>query len=265
VSEPAPVAIEDWIDLHGYAPREIPSVAREYVEAAARRGIFEVRLVHGRGRGVQRRRVQEVLASHWLVLGFRDAPAARGGWGATLAWLRALDRRGRARFTWDAPRDTDAYRAASRRLLEHALASACSVRFAVSERKPAVLRLSFALPFVRRVRGPDGASVLAQLERELGPPRSTKRSRERWGATQRFTSLFADYALDGRTRAYLRERALPEDWDQFAGLPEDPTLLDADGEPLLETLSSDAQVTLSLTREEYEKLGTEAVRFVRVG
>lgn len=265
MSEPAPVEVEDWIDLHGYAPREIPEVAREYVETAARRGLFEVRLVHGRGRGVQRRRVQDMLASHWLVHGFRDAPAPRGGWGATLARLRALDRRERARFMWDAPRDEDDDRAGFRRLLDHAFESAHSVRFAVSERAPALLQLSFAPPFLRRVKGADGASVLARLEQELGAPSETRRSRERWGATQRFTSVFVDYALDDRARGTLRERALPEDWDQFAGLPEDPSLLDAAGEPLLETRSHEAQVTLSLTLDEYEKLRAEGVRFVQLG
>jgi len=83
------IEIEDAIDLHGFQPREIPSVVEEYVCAAAEKGFREVRLIHGRGKGVQRRRVQEVLEAHPLVEQYADAPAYRGGWGATIAWLRA--------------------------------------------------------------------------------------------------------------------------------------------------------------------------------
>jgi dsDNA-specific endonuclease/ATPase MutS2 len=86
--EPGVIAIEDAIDLHGFAPRDIPSVVEAYLEAAAERGLSEVRLIHGRGKGVQRRRVQEILAAHPLVERYADAPAYRGGWGATIAWLR---------------------------------------------------------------------------------------------------------------------------------------------------------------------------------
>jgi DNA-nicking Smr family endonuclease len=89
--EEKPVAvleIEDSIDLHCFQPREIPDVVASYLEAAAEKGFREVRLIHGRGIGHQRRRVREVLARHPLVSEFADAPAARGGWGATLAWLR---------------------------------------------------------------------------------------------------------------------------------------------------------------------------------
>jgi DNA-nicking Smr family endonuclease len=82
------VPIEDSIDLHGFQPRDIPSVVEEYVRAAAEQGFREVRLIHGRGIGFQRQRVREVLAQCAEVERFADAPATRGGWGATLAWLR---------------------------------------------------------------------------------------------------------------------------------------------------------------------------------
>ena len=72
--EPVVVPIEDAIDLHPFAPREIPSVVESYLEAAQQAGFTEVRLIHGRGRGVQRARVQKLLASHPLVASFRDAP-----------------------------------------------------------------------------------------------------------------------------------------------------------------------------------------------
>lgn len=80
--------IEDSIDLHTFAPRDVASVVEEYLHEARRRGFTEVRVIHGRGKGVQRRVVQSVLARHPAVDAFRDAPASRGGWGATLVWLR---------------------------------------------------------------------------------------------------------------------------------------------------------------------------------
>lgn len=83
------IEIEDAIDLHGFVPKEIPAVVESYIEAAALQGLTEVRLIHGRGKGVQRRRVQDLLARHPLVESFGDAPSYQGGWGATIARLRA--------------------------------------------------------------------------------------------------------------------------------------------------------------------------------
>lgn len=84
---PRVLPIEDAIDLHGFAPRDVPSVVESYLEAAAAKGYREVRLIHGRGKGVQRKRVRELLAGHPLVESFGDAPGQRGGWGATLVQL----------------------------------------------------------------------------------------------------------------------------------------------------------------------------------
>lgn len=82
------VPIEEVLDLHPFAPREIPDVVCSYLEVAHAAGFREVRLIHGRGIGVQRKRVQATLARHPLVERFADAPPDRGGWGATIAWLR---------------------------------------------------------------------------------------------------------------------------------------------------------------------------------
>jgi len=91
------VPIEDSIDLHTFAPRDIPDVVEAYVEAAAERGYREVRLIHGKGKGVQRGRVQQTLGRHPLVETFFDAPPERGAWGATVARLRLpADARGSA-------------------------------------------------------------------------------------------------------------------------------------------------------------------------
>ena len=82
------IPIEDALDLHAFAPRDIAAVVSDYLEAAHARGFVEVRLIHGRGIGVQRRIVQSLLARHPLVVAFADAPPERGGFGATLVRLR---------------------------------------------------------------------------------------------------------------------------------------------------------------------------------
>ena len=81
------VPIEQEIDLHAFAPRDIPSVVEEYIAEAARLGFREVRVVHGRGRGVQRGIVQATLERLPQVEAFRDDTASH--LGATLVWLRA--------------------------------------------------------------------------------------------------------------------------------------------------------------------------------
>ena len=87
-AETVVVPVEDSIDLHPFAPRDVPQVVADFLEAAHARGFREVRLIHGRGIGVQRERVRSLLAKHTLVEGFRDAPPERGGWGATVAFLK---------------------------------------------------------------------------------------------------------------------------------------------------------------------------------
>lgn len=86
--DPTVVPIEDALDLHTFAPRDIPSVVAAYLEEAVTRGFAEVRLIHGKGKGVQRAVVQRLLYSHPLVLRFFDASEDRGGWGATVVVLR---------------------------------------------------------------------------------------------------------------------------------------------------------------------------------
>ena len=80
--------VEDSLDLHSFSPASIPDVVEDYLEAAHDRGLREVRLIHGRGIGVQRERVRSLLARHALVEAFHDAPPDRGGWGATVAHLK---------------------------------------------------------------------------------------------------------------------------------------------------------------------------------
>jgi len=85
VDGPVRIPIERELDLHPFSPRDIPSVVAEYVRAAAAAGLREVRLVHGRGRGVQRGIVQAALDRHPNVVEFWDDSAAH--LGATIARL----------------------------------------------------------------------------------------------------------------------------------------------------------------------------------
>jgi DNA-nicking Smr family endonuclease len=80
------VPIEDSLDLHAFAPRDVRSVVEEYVTAAHQAGLREVRLIHGRGKGIQRGIVQAALEAHPLVEEFWDAGESH--LGATVARLR---------------------------------------------------------------------------------------------------------------------------------------------------------------------------------
>jgi dsDNA-specific endonuclease/ATPase MutS2 len=84
------IPVEGELDLHAFAPRDIPSVVDEYVEAAAAAGLTEVRLIHGRGRGVQRGIVQHALERHARVEAFWDDADAH--LGATIARLAVVSR-----------------------------------------------------------------------------------------------------------------------------------------------------------------------------
>jgi DNA-nicking Smr family endonuclease len=83
------IPIESVLDLHTFNPRDIKSVVEEYVTAAWEHGLREVRLIHGRGRGIQRGIVQQALERHPLVVEFWDAPESH--LGATVARLRDQD------------------------------------------------------------------------------------------------------------------------------------------------------------------------------
>ena len=89
IPEEIVLPIERHIDLHPFRPREIRSVVESYLEQAIAKGFDEVRLIHGRGIGVQREIIRSLLDKHPAVLGFADAPPQRGGWGATVVRLAA--------------------------------------------------------------------------------------------------------------------------------------------------------------------------------
>lgn len=87
-SDAVRVEITDVLDLHAFAPADVPDLVRHYLEEALARGLYEVRIIHGRGSGVQRRTVRSILRKHLNVVGFDDAPPQLGGWGATCVSLR---------------------------------------------------------------------------------------------------------------------------------------------------------------------------------
>jgi DNA-nicking Smr family endonuclease len=86
--EPVNIPIEDSIDLHPFQPKEIRDVALEYLHEARARGFRQVRLIHGRGIGVQRERIHSLLRSLDFVESFTDADPTGGGWGATVVLLQ---------------------------------------------------------------------------------------------------------------------------------------------------------------------------------
>jgi DNA-nicking Smr family endonuclease len=86
--EPVEIPIEDTLDLHPFRPSEIRDVARDYLEQANARGFRQVRLIHGRGIGVQRERIRSLLEKLEFVEAFHDADGMGGGWGATVVLFK---------------------------------------------------------------------------------------------------------------------------------------------------------------------------------
>jgi dsDNA-specific endonuclease/ATPase MutS2 len=79
--------VTDVFDLHSVPPRDVREVVEAYLEEAHRLGFKALRIIHGRGIGVQREVVRAVLARTAFVLDYRDAPGEAGGWGATIVTL----------------------------------------------------------------------------------------------------------------------------------------------------------------------------------
>jgi hypothetical protein len=89
--------IEDSLDLHTFDPREVKDLLHDYLDAARHKGLQEVLIIHGKGQGVLRQRVHQVLqAAHAGVASFSNAEPGRGGWGATVVRLVPADAGGAA-------------------------------------------------------------------------------------------------------------------------------------------------------------------------
>src|ERR687892_2147620 len=82
--EPVEIEITDVFDLHTIPPRDVKRVVEEYLQLAREKGFRSVRIIHGKGVGVQREMVRSILARTSFVADWVDAPAAAGGWGATI-------------------------------------------------------------------------------------------------------------------------------------------------------------------------------------
>jgi dsDNA-specific endonuclease/ATPase MutS2 len=83
-NQPIRIPIEDVLDLHTVSPRDVTPVVEEYLSEAHRMGFRAVRIIHGRGIGVQRDTIRQILGRTPFVESFGDAPAEAGGWGATI-------------------------------------------------------------------------------------------------------------------------------------------------------------------------------------
>jgi dsDNA-specific endonuclease/ATPase MutS2 len=88
IDDPVHIPITDIFDLHSVLPRDVEGAVEEYLREANRLGLKALRIIHGRGIGVQRETVRRVLARTPFVVFFGDAPAEAGGWGATVVTLR---------------------------------------------------------------------------------------------------------------------------------------------------------------------------------
>ena len=84
--EPVPIPIDGVLDLHTFSPKDVGSVVQEYLRACEKKGILEVRIIHGKGKGILRRKVHAILERHPRVVSFRLDPGT-SGWGATLVHL----------------------------------------------------------------------------------------------------------------------------------------------------------------------------------
>lgn len=85
--DPVVLPLKDVLDLHPFAPKDIRSVIEEYLTQCCEVGFSSVRLIHGKGRGVQRESIHALLARLPFVTAFVDAPPEAGGWGATIVSL----------------------------------------------------------------------------------------------------------------------------------------------------------------------------------
>lgn len=96
--EPIEFPITDVLDLHTFRPAEVPDLLDDYFQACVEKGIFSVRVIHGKGTGALKKRVRAILDRHRLVAGYAEAPVGVGGWGATLVELRIVPPEPNPRF-----------------------------------------------------------------------------------------------------------------------------------------------------------------------
>ena len=86
--EPIQIPIEDVLDLHTFRPKDIADLLENYFDECLKADIFSVRVIHGKGKGIQKRQVHRILQKSPQVKSFKDAPPEAGGWGATIVELK---------------------------------------------------------------------------------------------------------------------------------------------------------------------------------
>ena len=87
--QPVKMPIEDILDLHTFNPKDLADLFVDYFDACIDEGIYSVRIIHGKGQGILKKRVQGLLKKNSMVKTFQDAPPEAGGWGATLVELKS--------------------------------------------------------------------------------------------------------------------------------------------------------------------------------
>ena len=87
--KPVVIPIGDTLDLHTFNPKEVRDLLEDYFAECIRQGIFAVRVVHGKGRGILKQKVHGALKRNPTVESFQNAPPEAGGWGATLVTLKS--------------------------------------------------------------------------------------------------------------------------------------------------------------------------------
>ncbi len=90
MEDPIELPIDGVLDLHTFLPREINDLINDYIEACLDKGIFDIRIIHGKGKGILRNRVYALLERHPQVESFEQAPLESGGWGAVLVRLKKV-------------------------------------------------------------------------------------------------------------------------------------------------------------------------------
>jgi dsDNA-specific endonuclease/ATPase MutS2 len=86
--KPIKIPIQDVLDLHTFRPQDISDLLENYFDECIKAGIVSVRVIHGKGKGIQKKQVQRILQKDSRVKNFKDAPPEAGGWGATLVELK---------------------------------------------------------------------------------------------------------------------------------------------------------------------------------
>ncbi len=84
---PVHIPVDGVIDLHTFSPKEAADAVEEYLNVCFQKEILEVKIIHGKGKGILRKKIHSVLARHPLVLSFKQ-DSEPSGWGATIAFLR---------------------------------------------------------------------------------------------------------------------------------------------------------------------------------